>query len=98
MGSSRPRHSTTRSRRRSARPNPRRVPARPRQPQPDLPAILDKFGDAIAVVNVARRSLESQELATTTQEEITLQAAIAALDAAYNELDIAIIQLERTNR
>jgi hypothetical protein len=72
---------------------PRGKPARP--PLPDLHAILTRFGHGLALVNVARRSLEAQELRGAGQEETVLRTGLAALDAVYNEIDAADCQLRR---
>ena len=57
--------------------------------EPDLDALLGKFSHAIALIRVSHRSLNASEFAG--DEEFVLRTGLAALDALYNELDLAII-------
>jgi hypothetical protein len=78
-------HSSRRTRRsgRSGGICPRTHPV----PATDLHDILCHFSDAAAVIRVAHRSLDSQEIAG--DEVSALRTGLAALDAAYCELDLA---------
>lgn len=62
---------------------------------PDLSATLSRFNDALALLSVARRSLESRELPHTSEEAAVLRAALAAFGAVYNEVDAADAWLSR---
>jgi hypothetical protein len=72
---------------------PRRKPVRP--PLPNLHAILTRFRHGLALISVAHRSLESQELPSAGQEETVLRTSLAALDVVYDEIDAADCQLRR---
>jgi hypothetical protein len=68
-----------------------------RDPIPDVPAILRRYLDALALVTVASRSLEQQEGGNSSPESTVLRAGIAALDRVYNEVDAAAIHLQMTD-
>lgn len=70
----------------------------PAKAGPDLDALLHRLGQSIALVAVAQRSLESQELVGTGQEAAVLEAGIAVLNEVYNDLDAAAGQLWRAAR
>ena len=53
----------------------------------DLHAILGRFSAGMAVITVACRSLDAQEIAGN--EESALRTGLALLNAVYNELDEA---------
>lgn len=57
--------------------------------RPDLPTLLGDLSDAIAVVTVAHRSLESKEIGEVGDEEVALRCAISLLRRAYTALDLA---------
>lgn len=58
---------------------------------PDLDGLLGRFADAITLIRVSHRSLDALELAF--EEEFVLRRGLAALDAVYNELDLAIVAI-----
>jgi hypothetical protein len=60
---------------------------------PDLLAILGRLSDALSVVVVAYRAID--EGASDPEAAIVLAQGIAALNAIYNEIDIAEGQLYR---
>jgi hypothetical protein len=66
------------------------------QHRPDLPAILCRFSDAIALLQVTQRSLVAQEIAG--DEDVALRTGIAFLNSAYTELDVAIAALAQAVR
>lgn len=84
MGSSRARNSTRRSGRRLL--------------LPDIHAILGRFGPAQALIAVALRSLEADDQMKSCPEAFAITAGLAALDAVYNQLDVADRQLQRAMR
>ena len=95
MGSSRPRNSTRHrvKRARSGKSKLRRKP-------PDLPElhlILYRLHDALALVTVAHVALSESDATDELvgQAGIVLRQGITALNAAYNELDAADIQISR---
>jgi hypothetical protein len=57
--------------------------------EPDLDGLLGRFADAITLIRVSHRSLDALEVAF--EEEFVLRRGLAALDAVYNELDLAIV-------
>lgn len=59
--------------------------------EPDLDGLLGRFADAITLIRVSHRSLDALEVAF--EEEFVLQRGLAALDAVYNELDLAIVAI-----
>jgi hypothetical protein len=59
--------------------------------EPDLDGLLGRFADAITLIRVSRRSLDALEVAF--EEEFVLRRGLAALDAVYNELDLAIVAI-----
>jgi hypothetical protein len=61
--------------------------------EPDLDALLGKLAHAIALVRVSHQSLNTSEY--FGDEELVLRTGLAALDALYNELDLAIIAVHR---
>lgn len=65
------------------------VERRPGAAGPDLTPIMARLGAAAALVAVALRSLEAREIPGTGQESLVLEAAVAALDAVYEDLDRA---------
>ena len=65
--------------------------------EPDLDGLLGRFADAITLIRVSHRSLDALEVAF--EEEFVLRRGLAALDAVYNELDLAIVAIHtRTPR
>ena len=65
--------------------------------EPDLDGLLGRFADAITLIRVSHRSLDALEVAF--EEEFVLRRGLAALDAVYNELDLATIAIHtRTPR
>ena len=96
MGSARPRNSTRLPVSRTFKVSPV-VPGRP-DPRlvPDFAGMLNRFSEAIALVRVAQRSLDAQEIAG--DEESVLRTALAALDAAYTEFDLAIVSVSKAVR
>jgi hypothetical protein len=62
-----------------------------RIPEPDLDGLLGRFADAITLIRVSHRSLGALEVAF--EEEFVLRRGLAALDAVYNELDLAIVAI-----
>jgi len=59
--------------------------------EPDLDGLLGRFADAITVIRVSHRSLTALEVAF--EEEFVLRKGLAALDAVYNGLDLAIVAI-----
>jgi hypothetical protein len=84
MGSSRAGNSTRRARRRLL--------------LPDIHAILERFGGAQALIAVALRSLEADDRMKSCLKAIAIAVGLAALDAVYNQLDVADRQLQRAMR
>jgi hypothetical protein len=65
--------------------------------EPDFDGLLGRFADAITLIRVSHRSLDALEVAF--EEEFVLRRGLAALDAVYNELDLAIVAIHmRTPR
>ena len=62
---------------------------------PDLVTLLGDLSDAIAVVAVAHRSLESKEITEVGEEEVDLRYAIHLLRSAYTALDMASLHSSR---
>lgn len=60
---------------------------------PDLLAILGRLSEALSVIVVAYRAID--ERASDPEAAIVLAQGIAALNAVYNEIDIAEGQLYR---
>ena len=93
MGTATRRDSTRTSRSRtfrmSATVRRRKMPT----PEPDLDALLGRFAHAIAMIRVSHRSLNTSE--HFGDEEFVLRTGLAALDAVYTELDLAIIAVHR---
>ena len=71
----------------------RRKPAH--QPLPDLHGILDRFCCALSVVTVSQIAIGAND--QMAREDCVLRQGIAALDAVYEELDVAIGAITRTN-
>src|SRR5690348_1429173 len=91
MGTATPRNSTRRSRSRTSRMSSA-VRRRSRLvTAPDFDGLLGRFADAITLVRVSHRSLDALEVAF--EEEFVLRRGLAALDAVYNELDLAIVAI-----
>ena len=61
--------------------------------EPDLDALLGRFAHAIAMIRVSHRSLNASE--HFGDEEFVLRTGLAALDALYTELDLAIVAIHR---
>jgi len=80
-----------RRRRSRARPAHRRKSPR-RTSADDLHAILGRFADALAWVAVAQVAIEASD--QLPREDSILKRGVAALDAVYNELDLAIVRLK----
>lgn len=59
--------------------------------EPDLDGLLGRFADAITLIRVSHRSLDALEVAF--EEELVLRRGLAALDAVYDELDLAIVAI-----
>ena len=89
MGTGIRRDSTRTSRSRTFRMSSA-VPRR-RKPtvEPALDALLGRLSDAISMIRVSHRSLNASDL--FGDEEFVLRTGLAALDALYSELDLAII-------
>ena len=64
----------------------RRKPAH--QPLPDLHGIIDRFCCALSVVTVSQIAIGASD--QMAREDCVLLQGIAALDAVYEELDVAI--------
>lgn len=79
MGSSRPRNSTRRARRRPA--------------LPELHSILGRLARTRAFFTVALRSLKADDRDKCCPEAEVLDDALAALNAVYDELDAADLAL-----
>lgn len=58
---------------------------------PDLAQIMAHLADAITFIRVSQRSLDHLEV--VFEEESLLRKGLAALDAAYTEIDLAAIAL-----
>ena len=97
MGTATRRDSTRPSRSRSSRMSSAVRRPSMRIAEPDLDGLLGKFADAITLIRVSHRSLDALEVAF--EEGFVLRRGLAALDAAYNELDLAIVAIHtRTPR
>ena len=83
------RTSRSRTSRMSATVRRRKMPT----PGPDLDALLGRFSHALAMIRVSHRSLNTSE--HFGDEEFVLRTGLAALDALYTELDLAIIAIHR---
>ena len=70
----------------------RRKPAH--QPLSDLHGILDRFCCALSVVTVSQIAIGASD--QMAREDCVLRQGIAALDAVYEELDVAIGAITRT--
>jgi hypothetical protein len=79
-----------RRRRSRARPAHRRKPRR--TSADDLHAILGRFADALAWVAVVQVAIEASD--QLPREHSVLKRGVAALDAVYDELDLAIVRLK----
>lgn len=91
MGTATPRDSTRTSRSRSSRMSSAARRRSMRIAEPDLDGLLGRFADAITLIRVSHRSLDALEVAF--EEEFVLRRGLAALDAVYNELDLAIVAI-----
>ena len=93
MGTGTRRDSTRTSRSRTSRMSAtvrrRKMPT----PEPDLDALLGRFAHAISMIRVSHRSLNTRE--HLGDEEFVLRTGLAALDALYTGLDLAIIDVHR---
>jgi len=58
----------------------------------DLHAILGRFADALAWVAVVQVAIEASD--QLPREDSVLKCGVAALDAVYDELDLAIVRLK----
>ena len=97
MGTATRRNSTRTSRSRSSRMSSAVRRRSMRVAEPDFDGLLGKFADAITLIRVSHRSLDALEVAF--EEEFVLRKGLAALDAVYNELDLAIVSIHtRTPR
>jgi hypothetical protein len=95
MGTATRRDSTRTSRSRSSRMSSAVRRRSLRIAEPDLDGLLGRFADAITLIRVSHRSLD----ALAFEEEFVLRRGLAALDAVYNELDLAIVAVHtRTSR
>jgi hypothetical protein len=61
---------------------------------PDLRVILERFHEALAIVNVSRVAISAN--GDLAQEDCALRQGIAALQVVYNELDKAEMKLSGT--
>jgi hypothetical protein len=91
MGTATPRDSTRTSRVRSSRMSSAVRRRSKRIAEPDLDGLLGRFADAITLIRVSHRSLDALQIAF--EEEFVLRRGLAALDAVYNELDLAIVAI-----
>ena len=84
---------TARVRRRRSRIRPARRRKSPRRTSADdLHAILGRFADALAWVAVVQVAIEASD--QLPREDSILKRGVEALDAVYNELDLAIVRLK----
>ena len=67
---------------------------------PDVVTLLGTLSDAIAIVTVARRSLEARKSAHVGDEDevVALRYALSLLRTAYSGLDLASGSARRTSR
>ena len=91
MGTAIRRDSTRTSRSRSSRVSSAVRRRSMRIAEPDLDGLLGRFADAITLIRVSHRSLGALEVAF--EEEFVLRRGLAALDAVYNALDLAIVAI-----
>src|SRR5690348_16319041 len=91
MGTATRRNSTRTSRSRSSQMSSAVRRRSMRIAEPDLDGLLGRFADAITLIRVSHRSLDALEVAF--EEEFVLRRGLAALDAVYNELDLAIVAI-----
>ena len=97
MGTATQRDSTRTSRSHSSRMSSAVRRRAKRIAEPDFDGLLGRFADAITLIRVSHRSLDALEVAF--EEELVLRKGLAALDAVYNELDLAIVAIHtRTPR
>src|SRR5512146_325163 len=97
MGTATRRDSTRTSGARSSRMSSAVSRRSTRIAEPDFDGLLGRFADAITLIRVSHRSLDALEVAF--DEEFVLRRGLAALDAVYNELDLAIVAIHaRTPR
>jgi hypothetical protein len=64
----------------------------------DVVTLLGELSDAIAIVTVAQRSLETRECAQVGDETVALRYALSLLRAAYSGLDLASERARRAPR
>src|SRR5690348_3136397 len=91
MGTATRRNSTRRSRSRTSRMSSAVCTRSMRVSEPDFDGLLGRLADAITLIRVSHRSLDALEVAF--EEEFVLRRGLAALDAVYNELDLAIVAI-----
>ena len=91
MGTATRRDSTRSSRSRSSRMSSAVRRPSMRIAEPDLDGLLGRFADAITLIRVSYRSLDALEVAF--EEGFVLRRGLAALDAVYNELVLAIVAI-----
>ena len=93
MGSKKPRDSTRPRKARSGKsiPKPRRKPARP-----DLDEILFAFAEAHAQLSVASDVIGRNE--SVGPERVVLRLGVEASNRVYNQLDMAIVQLDQAHK
>lgn len=93
MGAVTRQHSTLKQRLRTSRASKAVHRRKTRADDPDFDGLLGRFSHAIALIRVSHRSLDANE--TAGDEEFVLRTGLAALDAIYNELDLAIVAIHR---
>ncbi len=93
MGTGTRRDSTRTSRSRTSRMSTAVRRRRKPTAEPDLDGLLGRFAHAISMIRVSHRSLNTSE--HFGDEEFVLRTGLAALDALYTELDLAIISVHR---
>lgn len=94
MGAVTRQHSTRKQRLRTSRVSKAVHRRKTRADDPDFDGLLGRFSHAIALIRVSHRSLDANE--TAGDEEFVLRTGLAALDAIYNELDLAIVAIHRS--
>jgi hypothetical protein len=69
----------------------------PAQSTTELEDVMWRFAQAISLVRVCHRSLETQPHIEVGDEEMVLSQAVEMLRAAYNQLDMAVVHLSQNS-
>jgi hypothetical protein len=69
----------------------------PAQSTTELEDVMWRFAEAISLVRVCHRSLETHTHVEVGDEEMVLRQAVEMLRLAYNELDMAVTHLSQSS-